>query len=217
MQDGGFSKSEIHHVACGCTWCQCAVMSCFIKMVVVTVTIWSPGTCKSRYQGPFMMMQHWSVQPRSHLEKRWKDSNGLYEKTSVLPRTTARSAGWWNVPAIIRKMAYRLQWQNTEKRQHKVHLWDRNKKLPQPQGLPFKKCYQHCRAGLWIWAELIWSARKDGGGSPESHFPIISSASQRDIVLSDKWERSDSAGVVPFTLRTFSPTIQSALLPRPCW
>lgn len=24
------------------------------------------------------------------------------------------------------------------KHQHKVHLWDRNKKLPEPQGLPFK-------------------------------------------------------------------------------
>lgn len=44
------------------------------------------------------------------------------------PRTTLRSAGWWNVPAIIRKMAYRCQWQNTETHQHTVHLWDRNKK-----------------------------------------------------------------------------------------
>lgn len=126
--DAGFSKSEMHHVACGCTCCQCVVMSCFIKNFMVRVTIWRPGTCKSQYQGPFMMMQHWSVQPRSHLEKRWKESNSLYEKISEFPRPTLRSAGWWNVPAIIRKMAYRCQWQNTETHQHTVHLWDRNKK-----------------------------------------------------------------------------------------
>lgn len=142
MPDGGFSKSEMHHVACGCTCCQCVVMSCFIKNFMVRVTIWRPGTCKSQYQGPYMMMQHWSVQARSHLEKRWKESNSLYEKISEFPRTTLRSAGWWNVPAIIRKMAYRRQWQNTET--HQKHISTQSicgtetKKLPEPQGLPFK-------------------------------------------------------------------------------
>lgn len=106
------------------------------------------------------------------------------------------------------------------KRQHEVVWWDRNCTHIQTQ----LSCHTFffalpCGSGL-AREELIWWVQKDGGGSPESRFPIIASASQRDIVLGDKWERSDSAGVVLFTPLPppqTSPMIRSAPLPRPRW
>lgn len=80
---------------------------------------------------------------------------------------------------------------------HEANVLFTNQKSAIAKSFSFYKCYQLCKAGLRLRVEVIWWAWEDGGGSQESRFPIISSASQRDIVLGDKWR-----GV---TVRGWSP------------